>query len=67
MNERSTKDLKNLGSELVNNPKLTDKLDNLRARYAEITKQLEDPETYKDMLYSEYSIVDFHKQYLTSS
>ena len=53
MNERSTKDLKNLGSELVNNPKLTDKLDNLRARYAEITKQLEDPETYKDHKLSE--------------
>ena len=26
-----------------------------------------DPEAYKDMLYSEYSIFDFHKNYLASS
>ena len=48
MNQKSLKDLKHLTSEIVNNPKLINKLDEIRIRYAEITEKLEDPETYKD-------------------
>ena len=48
MNQKSLKDLKHLTSEIVNNPKLINKLDEIRIRYAEITEKLENPETYKD-------------------
>ena len=33
---------------LVNKPKLIDKLDELRIRYAQITEELEKPDVYKD-------------------
>ena len=53
MNQKSLKDLKNLTSEFIKNPKLIDKLDDIRIRYAEITEKLEDPNTYKDRKLSE--------------
>ena len=43
MNQKSLKDLKNLTSEFIKNPKLIDRLDDIRIRYAEITEKLEDP------------------------
>ena len=48
MNPKSLRGLKNLTSKLVDKPKLIDKLDELRIRYAEITSELENPDTYKD-------------------
>ena len=53
MNQKSLKDLKNITSEFIKNPKLIDKLDDIRIRYAEITEKLEDPDTYKDRKLSE--------------
>ena len=53
MNQKSLKDLKHLTSEIVNNPKLINKLDEIRVRYSEIIEKLEDPETYKDHKLSE--------------
>ena len=53
MNQKSLKDLKNLTSEFIKNPKLIDRLDDIRIRYAEITEKLEDPNTYKDRKLSE--------------
>ena len=47
MNPKSLKDLKNLVPKLVNKPKLIDKLDELRMRYAQITEELEKPDVYK--------------------
>ena len=44
MNPKSLKDLKNLVPKLVNKPKLIDKLDELRIRYAQITEALEKPD-----------------------
>ena len=48
MNPKSLKGLKDLTSQLIDKPKLIDKLDELRIRYAEITIELEKPDTYKD-------------------
>ncbi len=48
MTPKSLKDLKNLVPKLVGNPKLIDKLDEIRIRYAEITEELEKPDIYKD-------------------
>ena len=53
MNQKSLKDLKNLTSEFIKNPKLIDRLDDIRIRYAEITEKFEDPNTYKDRKLSE--------------
>ena len=53
MNQKSLMGLKNLVSEFIKNPKLIDKLDDIRIRYAEITEKLEDPNTYKDRKLSE--------------
>ena len=44
MNPKSLRGLKNLTSKLVDKPKLIDKLDELRIRYAEITSELENLE-----------------------
>ena len=48
MNPKSLKGLKDLTSQLIDKPKLIDKLDGLRIRYAEITIELEKPDIYKD-------------------
>ena len=48
MNPKSLKGLKYLTSQLIDKPKLIDKLDELRIRYAEITIELEKPDIYKD-------------------
>ena len=53
MNQKSLKGLKNLTSEFIKNPKLIDRLDDIRIRYAEITEKFEDPNTYKDRKLSE--------------
>lgn len=53
MNPKSLRGLKDLTSKLISKPKLIDKLDELRIRYAEITVELENPDIYKNRQLSE--------------
>ena len=53
MNPKSLRGLKDLTSKLISKPKLIDKLDELRIRYAEITVELENPDIYKNRKLSE--------------